>query len=382
MAPKLIGSELVVNGGGGMHIQPAIEALPRGKFVIVWTNPPNVKAQIFTGTGERAHPEFRVNADAAVHPHLPAVVLVGANTFAVAWIEGNDNPRAFLRLFKDDGSTVSDATAVSANSVVSEFQPVMVSGLKNGRFAVIWASLDLAGGLTNVLMQLFEQNGSPVGPVRDVATTPGVKEFDPVGVRLPGGQGRFVIGWRVIEGVRQAVKARIFNGDGSPSGEPVIDVSNDTSEPEGNLVVTSSGDGFVAGWTSKANMRIRFVAPDGKPRSSVLHVTTSDDGTVKDAGIKRIASGDCVTSWTEFTIDPGGAPPVSEVSARFVTPFDLAVKDLFSEKFRVNTTTTGLQSNAVATTLANQFVIAWVDQPQTDKPSETNIRAQMFVQGQ
>jgi hypothetical protein len=182
--------------------------------------------------------------------------------------------------------------------------------------------------------------------------------------------------------VRQAAKARIFNADGSLSPEPVIDLSSDTSEPAGNLAVTTSGDGFVAGWTSKTNMRIRFFAADGKPRSSVLHLTTSDDGTVKEAGVKRLSSGDCVASWTEFTIDPGGAPPVSEVSARFVTPFDPSVENLFSEKFRVNATTIGLQSDAVASTVANQFVLAWVDQPQTDKPSETNIRAQIFIQGQ
>jgi hypothetical protein len=78
----------------GDQSQPAVAAFPNGRFVVAWTDDSGspddpsgaaVRGQLFSATGTRLGPEFRVNRRTQGDQTQPAIAIVDGSDFLVLW---------------------------------------------------------------------------------------------------------------------------------------------------------------------------------------------------------------------------------------------------------------------------------------------------------
>src|SRR6266496_3866815 len=125
------------------------------------------------------------------------------------------------------------ATAVGSEILVNtttanpQFDPT-VATFADGRFVVAWADDSASGGDTSataIRAQIFNADGTKSGSEFLVNTITAFTQDQPAITALP--DGRFVVAFRDISGAAgdisaTAVRAQIFNGDGTTSGSEFL----------------------------------------------------------------------------------------------------------------------------------------------------------------
>jgi hypothetical protein len=139
-----------------------------------------------------------------------------------------------------------------------------VAGLANGNFVAVWESN--AGGTNDTFARVYHANGTPLTGEIAVNASTADSQGRPVVAGLT--DGRFVVAWRDDAGGDFDIKARIFNGDGSPAGSEFLvnstytlsDHRSPRSRPWPGAVSPSAGPRLSA-WTT-TSMQERSVPTD------------------------------------------------------------------------------------------------------------------------
>ncbi|MCP5155360.1 MAG: tandem-95 repeat protein [Ectothiorhodospiraceae bacterium] len=174
--------------------------------------------------------------------------------------------------------------------------------------------------------------------------------------------GSYVVVWesRLQDGSGEGVYAQRFDASGTPLGVEFrvnTTTASDQREPD---VAALSGGGFVVTWTDTAIdgsgtavMAQRF-ATDGSALGAEFRVNTTTSGNQTDAAIAGVGTG-FVVVWTDQASADGSSWGV------FGQRYDAAGTALGAE-FRVNTTTTNAQYEpAIAALAGGGFVVVWRD---------------------
>jgi hypothetical protein len=92
-----VGPELIIPTRRiGDQSQPAVAAFPNGRFIVVWTDDSGspddpsgtaVRGQLFSATGTKLGPEFRVNGRTQGDQTEPAIAVVDGSDFLVLWTD-------------------------------------------------------------------------------------------------------------------------------------------------------------------------------------------------------------------------------------------------------------------------------------------------------
>ncbi len=192
--------------------------------------------------------------------------------------------------------------------------------------------------------------------------------------------GRFVVGWTDsnLSGgdLRFAVRAQVFNADGSKAGNQFL-VNTTTTRDQYEPVITALLDGrFVIAWNDNSQseaVRAQVFNADGSKAGDEFLVTTTSTSSQVD--LTALADGRFVIAWTD-TRQSGGDTSGDAVLAQVFN----ADGSKAGGEFLVNTTTTRDQLQPTITALADgRFVIAWSDESENvDYTSETDVRARIF----
>jgi Ca2+-binding RTX toxin-like protein len=200
--------------------------------------------------------------------------------------------------------------------------------------------------------------------------------------------GRFVAAWRDISATggdtsSQAVRAQIFNADGSKYGSEFLVNTTTTDEQWNPAVIALPNDGFVITWqdnsktggdTSQSAIRAQMYDPaGGKIGAEFLVNTTTGQAQNAPAGA-AFPNGKFVISWTDFS-GVGDTVPAGIRAQMFN-----ANGSKFGAEMLLNSTTAGNQVSPTITTLANgYFAAAWVDSSKTGADTSSSaIRARVF----
>jgi Ca2+-binding RTX toxin-like protein len=201
--------------------------------------------------------------------------------------------------------------------------------------------------------------------------------------------GRFVVTWSdgSVSGgdtSNSAVRARIFNADGTESvPEFLVNTttlsfqidSNIAMLADGRFVVTwtdySATGGDISGWA----IRARIFNPDGTQSAPEFLVNTTTANAQQESRIAVLADGRFVVSWTDLSVT-GGDTSDYAIRARIFNPDGTQAVP----EFLVNTTTTGDQYRSDIAVLADgRFVVTWSDASQSGgDTSSFAIRARIF----
>ncbi|MDA9464495.1 hypothetical protein [Bradyrhizobium sp. CCBAU 53415] len=407
------GSEFLVNTTTvGSQFDASITALSDGRFVMVWTDASGtdgdtssdaIRAQIFNADGSKSGTEFLVNTTTADIQYDPVVTALKNGGFVVAWSDGSGSgsDASFqgirAQVFNADGSKSGSEFLV--NSTTTGYQlDEAITALSDGRFVVTWTDGSATGGDTSswaVRAQIFNADGSKSGTEFLVNTTTSSFQYNPAITALNDGQ--FVVAWTDGSATGgdtsgTAVRAQVFNGDGSKSGVEFLVNSTtigDQSGPGGGgsetITITTLVDGrFVIAWTdysqtggdtSSSAIRAQVFNVDGSKSGSEFLVNTTTSGSQNNAEIAALKDGGFVVTWTDSSQTDGDTSSTAIRAQAFNVDGSKS-----GTEFLVNSTTPNIQQDSVITTLQDgHFVVGWTDWSQTGADtSGSAIRAQLF----
>jgi Ca2+-binding RTX toxin-like protein len=283
--------------------EPGIAALDDGGFVITWydgsgiggdTSATGIKAQRVSSLGTPEGPEFLVNTaitDGTQQGQVAAGLQGGG--FVVAWTsnstQGPDTSGAAVYARFYDKNGIADTVEIPVNTATPNDQrKPQITVLATGQIVIMWEDSSVPAEETNIRGQVLNPDGSRSGAEFAVATG----NFDQsTGVVTGLADGRFAVlssdNTDNGSGNVLNVTLRLFNGDGSASGLPVI-----LNQERGFFIPTPAlsllADGrLIASWTDDNRLVARVIDP--RAEGVDLNGTLADDRFAGTAFADRIS---------------------------------------------------------------------------------------------
>jgi len=286
----------------------------------------------------------------------------------------------------------------------------------DGTTIFVWTARDAPGGIAHdIFLRRFDVDGSPLEDPRMINTTVASTQKRPQIAVAP--DGSFLVVWQSSEhddatgDQRIWVRSQAFTADGATTGSEQL-VSNLSSGNTADIhadVAALVGGGYVAVWRSQNStgtdgdnsIQARLISSAGVPQGSQFQVNTQTSGGQKDPAVAALDDGGFVVAWTNpevylrpftaggtsavndiqvDTTTAGGPPTQTEIArgwdGRLIVVwttdenlglqgeirarlYDAALNPLGND-FRINSLTTGAQSNAHVGDLGPLgFLVAW-----------------------
>jgi RTX calcium-binding nonapeptide repeat (4 copies) len=403
--PVKFGTEFLVNTTtSNGQFAPSITALADGRFVLTWmdnsatggdTSSDAVRAQVFNADGSKSGAEFLVNTTTTNPQQFPKVTALADGRFVVTWTDfsatGGDTSSTAIRaqVFNANGSKSGTEFLVNTTTASYQDRP-SITTLADGRFVVTWADGSVSGGdtsVTAVRAQVFNADGSKSGTEFLVNTTTSNGQDRPSITALT--DGRFVVTWEdsSFSGGDTngfAVRAQVFNADGSKSGAEFLLNTTTTNSQFAPSITALAGGRFVVTWqdfsqtggdTSSDAVRAQVFNADGSKSGAEFLVNTTTANGQFSPSITALADGRFVVTWTDSSVT--GEDTIGNAVRAQVFNADGSKS---GSEFLVNTTTNSNQGAASVTALADgRFVVTWEDQSATGgDTSSSAIRGQVF----
>lgn len=261
------GAEFTVNTTANSAFAKAT-LLPDGRFVVAYESNDDIRGRIFNTDGSAAGDDFLLNSVVSNTQNLPDITALPDGGFVAAWssIDGiDDTSRTGIRarLFDADGMAVGDDFLV--NTTTDEIQAnVSIASLADGGFVLTWDSTDRGDDADGrgIRARVYDSAGNADGDDFLVNTTTASNQFLSQVTGLA--DGRFVVVWSSFDSGTEAIRGRIFNADGTSSGEDDFLIGTQ-SAAQGSPSVRALDDGrFVVTWdfgTSDVEIRSEIFDP-------------------------------------------------------------------------------------------------------------------------
>jgi Ca2+-binding RTX toxin-like protein len=309
-------SEFLVNTTtSGPQFDSQVTALADGRFVVSWTsgNPYRksvIAARIFNADGTSSGDEFPLAEVALTSAYSSHLTALPDGRFIASWTEWSTGITTHAGIFDANGAVSVAAFPVGAGTIFGESE---VTALADGRFVVSWPSLTETG--YDIRAQIFNADGAESGAEFTVNTTVANDQLGSSVAALA--DGSFVATWTDEGGTGGGdIRARIFNAAGTQSAAEFL-VNTTTAGRQSRPEVTSLADGrFVVTWTdesgsvgdtSGAAVRARIFNADGTQSIPEFVVNTTVAYNQERSTVAAMADGRFVVTWTDFSVTGGDA---------------------------------------------------------------------------
>jgi Ca2+-binding RTX toxin-like protein len=403
MPIEFSGSEILVNTTTASDQgRSAIAVLPDGRIVIAWRDLSQtggdtaflaVRARILNADGSQSVAEFIVNTTTAGNQGEPAIAVFADGRFVVSWTDssttGGDTTGNAVRarVFNADGSEAVPEFLVNSVTTGGQFESD-IAILADGRFVVTWLDGSATGADTSgagVKARIFNPDGSESVAEFLVNTTTLTGQFSSRTAVLS--DGRFAVTWSDPSATggdtsSVAIRARIFNPDGSESvPEFLVNTTTAARQEESKIAVLGDGrivicwtdDSRTGGDTGFTAIRARILNPDGSESVPEFLVNTTTFAQQREAAIAVLADGRFVITFGDLS---GTTNNGAEIRARIFNPDGTQAVP----EFIVNTTALNTQQwSDIAVMSDGRFVVTWTDFSATGGDTTgTAVRAQVF----
>ncbi len=267
-----LGAETLVNSTVvGDQDFPSIARLETGQFLVAWDNgyddiDVNIAGQIFNPDGSRAGGELMLNAGTAGIQCDSDIAALPGGGFVATWVDttgvDGEGGTIMARMFGPDGTPLGPEWQINTTAVSDQFQP-SITALAGGGFFIAWADnsrgAETRGDDTSsyaVRGQVLDASGAWVGGEILVNHVTTYGQYQPNVLALS--DGRFIVAFCDTSSGTEtggddlqygAIRARIFNADGSPCGEEFL-VNTTTTGHQNEPQMAQLPDGRVVfTWT-------------------------------------------------------------------------------------------------------------------------------------
>ncbi|MBL6974346.1 MAG: putative metal-binding motif-containing protein [Deltaproteobacteria bacterium] len=308
---------------------PEIAAYGNGKFVVVFeswqasgydTDGWGIYGRAYdmdlenggASPGFASAQEFIVNTYTTSWQTNPDVTGLPNGTLAVAWQsygQDGDAEGVLARRLTDAGLPIGMEFQVNNSTTGSQIAPAIASQSDN-RFMVVWQADGGAVGFKNIMLRMFEANGTPVADESMVNANPdGMYQYPDVSVY---GDDKFVVAWDFVQGSDVDLYARRFNSNGTPNGTEFKLNSHTPSEQFGTKVGAMADGRMVVTWSSSgqdgSGMGIfaRRYGSNGSPLAAEFQVNEYYTGDQTTPAVATQDDGSFVVLWQSQSQDASG----------------------------------------------------------------------------
>jgi S-layer family protein len=239
---------------------PSVSMSPAGHFVVAWSSYSQdgsndaVIVRRYDNLGQPITAEIRANTFTTGFQTNPSVAQDAAGNFVVVWQGGanQDGGRdgIFGQRFGPTGVRLGAEFRVNTYTLNYQQYPG-VAMADNGRFVVVWQSLEQEGAGWGIYAQRYATDGTALGPEMHInGFTTNDQTVPVVGIDA---EANFVIAWESFtqDGDQGGIFARRFDSLGNPRGAFRVNTTtlNDQFEPTigidrvGNFMVVWTGTG-------------------------------------------------------------------------------------------------------------------------------------------
>lgn len=229
-----VGNDFLVNTTTpGFQYADAIAAQKDGRFVVTWSDPSRstdgnqdtpLVGQMFDSGGNRVGTEFRISPVRFDSNGVSDIAALQGGGFVVVWTRYETPGETWARLLDDDGRPAGPAFKVAGSAIGFNFKP-SVEALAGGGFVV--SGIDYAddSNYPNIRFGVFDNLGQKIGDDILVETGTAYASGFYATTALP--DGKFVVTWTDTRWMQadeyvNAVRAQVYEADGSPSGDPFL----------------------------------------------------------------------------------------------------------------------------------------------------------------
>ncbi len=324
--------------------------------------------------------EFQINTSVAGYQWFPAVATRSSGDFVVVWEHWAVGDRGHLtpdirgQRFDRFGNPVGGESTVNTSTARWQFAPSITVN-PDGSSVVVWRSDHMPPD--GLFGQRFDPSGGALGSEFQIASA----QFMYYGSNRLGldsaDNGDFVVVWPNRDASSHGVAGRRYDSSGSPLGEE-FQVNSYMTDSQSEAQVAAGPDGdFVVVWSSFGQdgdgsgvFAQRFDASGGRVGSE-FQVNSYVTGFQSEPALDIGADGELVVVWSSSEQDGSGW-------GIFGQRYD-ADGSPAGDEFRVNSRTTGSQSQP-SVTVANQgsFVVSWQG-PFSDGSYDDDILAREFA---
>ena len=328
----------------------SITSLADGRFVVTWTDESAavgqgdesndaVRGQMFNIDGTKSGDEFLVNTITTDNQSFASVSALVNGGFVVTWQDRSSSPddnssnAIRAQIFDADGN-MSGAEFLVNTTIPSSQHGPKVATLSNGDFVISWTDVSQSvddSSSDAVRAQVFNEDGLKSG-AEFLVNTETLNRQDNSRITALA-DGRFVIAWDDFshiggDAANTAIKAQVFNPDGSKSGTEFL-VNTITANDQEKATITGLNDGrFVIAWqdsstspddASSAAIRAQVFNVDGSKSGSEFLVNTTTDNGQTDPNVTALADGRFVVTWEDGS-GTGGDTDGDAIRAQIFDP--------------------------------------------------------------
>ncbi|MBC7952953.1 MAG: FecR domain-containing protein [Rhodospirillaceae bacterium] len=343
--------------------------------------------------GTKLGGEVEVNTTTQGYQYFPTVAGLADGSYVIVWedrsaVGPGDTSGGAIRgqRYHADGTPAGGEFLVNTTTNGYQTTP-SVSALAGGGFVVAWRddshtgadNTVVLGGDAAVRAQIFNADGSTQGDEFLVNTITYGNQYTPVTTGLTG--GGFVVTWRDDSADlnnSRAIHGQVFDASGNKvDTEFVVNSQGDHGDPS---VAALADGGFVVVWDGNAGVgtdnngwavRGQRYSADGTAASGPFQINTIFGNNQTTASVAALENGGFVVTWRDDS-QTGGDFSYSAVHAQIYN----ADGTTLNSEFLVNTTTTGYQFDPSVTSLkGGGFMVTW-----SNEPVAINSNAEVFAQ--
>ena len=335
-----------------------------GNFVVVWDDDTldgsghGVYARRFDSNGAPLGSQFQVNTHTANSQYLPVVAMTPDGRFVVVWESLNQDGSGhgvYAQRYAADGSPQGGEFRVNVTTANDQHMPA-VGMAPDGSFVIAWTSYGQDAANTHgVYARRYAANGTALsGEILVNQTTAGEQQEPAIAVHS---DGSFVVAWEDSRN-NFDIYARRFNASGSPlDGEFRVNTTVTSTQRRPAISMNAEG-GFVIAWESNNQdgdgygVFARIYNAAGSPQTGEIQVNTHTAKDQDNASVSFTAGGTFAVAWNSADQDGGGA-------GSYLRLFDGGGTPITGE-ILANTTTANDQKYAsVAANAAGQVAVVW-----------------------
>jgi len=357
----------------GNQTIPALAADANGNFVVVWSSydqngtSNDIFARRFDRNTSALGGEFQVNTKTTGNQTSPAIAMNPAGNFVVAWHgpdpNGESEEDIFARRFDPNCLPLRDEFRVNTITADSQLSPAVAMN-NDGNFVVVWESNSVPQpGKKAICGQLYDHTGSAVGlefVVNDANEQPVCRH--PAAVMQDN--GKFIVVW-VRESTKKSIWVRHFDTNGTAPYLPKkVSDSNFSSLTRPGIAIDANGnyaivwDGHLSS-SLEDDVYLKRYHYSHAPLHSQFRVNTSTTGAQSDPAIAMAGDGRFIVVWQNDTDSEITKKDI--FGQRFPAQGEYIGNPLLTgDEFRINTYTVDDQKYpAVVMDDSAAFITAW-----------------------
>lgn len=330
----------------------------------------------------RLGPDFIINSTTLNAQSRPSGVSLADGRIAVAWTSNDpgDGSGTTIRLgiLNADGSPARSDLVANTTTAGDQSEPALAA-FSDGRLVMAWQSDDAGDGSEGaVRARIFNSDGSASASDFIVNSTSANDQFDAAIATLSG--ERFVVAWASEDpedGSQGNIRARVFSTDGRAIGPDFIVNSSGAGSQDRPAIADLGGGRFVVAWTTSDgdDIRARIFNRDGRAEGSDFVVNSEGGGDHDEPVVAALSDGRFAVAWTTFDQN------TSSIRARLFnadgTP--LVVNDIDVGEFVVNDAVTGnVYEPAIAALPDGRYMVTWMAVTDAEDGGISSIRGKMI----